>query len=109
MSGEHRPLRADSAERPKNDTGSADRPAPEHVHEDIPVEVVAGGVWGSRPVAAQPILRLARWQIYAVCDVLILAGFNLDDCEGRVSSAIQSLDLATHRRPPGSAGEAATV
>jgi hypothetical protein len=97
MPDDHRPLRADDAPQPKNDTGSADRPTAEHVREDIPVEVVAGGVWASRPVAAQPVLRLARWQIYAVRDALIFVGFNLDDCEGRVSSAIQSLDVAARR------------
>lgn len=94
MPDDHRPSRADEAPRRKNKARPADRPEAERVHEDIPIEVVAGGVWASRPVAAQPVLRLSNWQVYAVRDVLMFVGFNLEDCEGRVSSAIQSLDLA---------------
>jgi hypothetical protein len=96
MPDDPRPPKADKSGRKKKNKSarSADCPATGRSLDEVPVEVAAGAVWAARSVSDQPVLRLARWQIYVVQEILVFVGYNMTDREGRVSSAIQSLDVA---------------
>jgi len=57
--------------------------------------IVSGGIWKTEPVASQPRLRLASWRIMRTeRGEIHFIGYAVDNHEGRVSTAIQSLDLA---------------
>lgn len=57
---------------------------------------VAGGIWKAPCISQQPILRLIRWSVRQVeSGSRHLVGFNVADHEGRVSTAIQTLDPTT--------------
>jgi hypothetical protein len=57
--------------------------------------IVSGGIWKTQPVASQPRLRLASWRIMRTeRGEIHFIGYAVDNHEGRVSTAIQSLDLA---------------
>jgi hypothetical protein len=52
-------------------------------------------IWKTQPVASQPRLRLASWRIMRTeRGEIHFIGYAVDNNEGRVSTAIQSLDLA---------------
>ncbi|HET7552358.1 MAG TPA: hypothetical protein VFK04_13800 [Gemmatimonadaceae bacterium] len=97
MPDDPQPPKADKSGRRNKHARSTERSETGHSLDDVPVEVAAGGVWAARPISDQPGLRLARWQIYAVQQIFVFVGYNLDDREGRVSSAIQSLDVTARR------------
>lgn len=64
--------------------------------KNIPI-VISGGIWQSPHVSEQPTILLLRWRIFEVeggsrQGERHLIGYNLDDCEGRVSTAIVSFD-----------------
>ncbi len=55
--------------------------------------IVSGGIWKTEPVASQPRLRLASWRIMRTeRGEIHFIGYAVDNHEGRVSTAIQSLD-----------------
>ena len=55
-------------------------------------------VWKVPLVTAEPTIRLSNWSIREVDgEALHLVGLNVTSREGRVTSAIEFLDLATRR------------
>ena len=59
------------------------------------VVIVSGGIWKTQPVDSQPRLRLSRWRIMRTeRGEIHFVGYAVDNHEGRVSTAIESLDLA---------------
>ena len=57
--------------------------------------IVSGGIWKTKPVASQPRLRLSSWRIMRTeRGEIHFIGYAVDNHEGRVSTAIESLDLA---------------
>lgn len=55
-------------------------------------------IWQTKPVTEQPSITLERWRIIETeRNERHFVGFNPDDREGRVSSAIQSFDPVTRR------------
>ncbi|MBA3597987.1 MAG: hypothetical protein H0W40_11525 [Methylibium sp.] len=57
-----------------------------------------GGVWRTAPVGEQPSLTLARWQVMQLPHgERHLVGYALQNREGRVSSAVATLDAASLR------------
>ena len=94
MSEHRRRRRTTNARRRKKRSGPADHPPTNCSPNEAALGPEAGSEWATRPVSDQPVLRLARWQIYKVRKVLVFVGYNIEDREGRVSSAIQSLDVA---------------
>lgn len=49
-------------------------------------------VWNVDSVELQPCIRLERWRAVRVGESRFLIGYNLDDREGRVSTAIAEVD-----------------
>ena len=63
------------------------------------VVIVSGGIWKTKPVASQPRLRLSSWRIMQTeRGEIHFIGYAVDNHEGRVSTAIESLGLAAHWR-----------
>jgi hypothetical protein len=59
------------------------------------VVIVSGGIWKTKPVDSQPRLRLANWRIMRTeRGEIHFIGYAVDNHEGRVSTAIESVDLA---------------
>ena len=57
--------------------------------------IVSGGIWKTKPVPSQPRLRLASWRIMRTeRGEIHFIGYAVDNHEGRISTAIESLDLA---------------
>jgi hypothetical protein len=57
--------------------------------------IVSGGIWKTEPVGSQPRIRLSNCRIMRTeRGEIHFIGYAVDDYEGRVSTAIQSLDLA---------------
>jgi len=61
---------------------------------------IFGGIWQTPDVTEQPIINLERWRVFEILEgphqgERHLVGYNLDDREGRVSTAIISVNLAT--------------
>jgi hypothetical protein len=57
--------------------------------------IVSGGIWKTKPVPLQPRLRLASWRIMRTeRGEIHFIGCAVDNHEGRISTAIESLDLA---------------
>ena len=68
---------------------------PGNFHPLDNVVIVTGGIWKTKPVDSQPRLRLANWRIMRTeRGEIHFIGYAVDNHEGRVSTAIQSLDLA---------------
>ncbi|HEX8917306.1 MAG TPA: hypothetical protein VF898_02290 [Chloroflexota bacterium] len=59
--------------------------------------VIAGGVWRVASVSVQPELFLRDWTVYEIQPKLTrhFVGYNMQDREGRVSSAVQTFDPST--------------
>jgi len=57
--------------------------------------IVSGGIWKTEPVTSQPRLRFSKWRIMQTeCGEIHFVGYAVANHEGRVSTAIESLDLA---------------
>lgn len=79
--------------------------APPRGVADAPVEFtvisIEGGVWACAPVSERPEVVLTRWRVYEVAlpgdtkRTRHFVGYNPQDREGRVSSAIVQFDTAT--------------
>jgi hypothetical protein len=56
-------------------------------------------IWSATPVDEVPELRLRDWSVYECkgAGTRHFVGYNMTECEGRVSSAIQQFDPATRR------------
>lgn len=70
--------------------------------KDAFYEILRQSIWAAPDVSVQPVVRLARWRVVQVQtqDLLVerhFVGYNLEDREGRVSSAIQELDTERGR------------
>ncbi len=62
------------------------------------IKKIFGGVWKTPDVTEQPIINLERWRAFEILEGPLqgerhLVGYNMDDREGRVSTAIISFDL----------------
>lgn len=65
--------------------------------KDLLGEIAAGSIWSTPPVSEQPKVTLARWRVVEVYTKKAqverhFIGYNVEDQEGRVSSAIQNFD-----------------
>ena len=67
----------------------------------LAVIAISGGVWKCAPVSARPEIILANWRVFEVQlpnrtqRTRHFAGQNIEDCEGRASSAIVTFDSET--------------
>lgn len=60
---------------------------------DVVAEAVRISIWETPPVHDQPSITLIRWSVMETTSGdRHLVGYNLDDREGRASTAIQSFD-----------------
>lgn len=69
---------------------------------DVLKAIVYGNIWSSPPVSEQPEITLARWRVVEIYTKESqverhFVGYNVEDREGRVSSAIQEFNPATAR------------
>ncbi|WP_198419757.1 hypothetical protein [Geomonas edaphica] len=66
--------------------------------KDVLEEVVKASIWKAPPVSEQPCIYLIRWSIMetekGTCHFV---GYNSGNSEGRVSTPIETFDLATVR------------
>lgn len=69
---------------------------PEDSIGELMQNLIGNSVWRTPPPSEQPNLSLARWSVMETqTGDHHLVGYNLDDCEGRVSTAIVEFDLVT--------------
>lgn len=66
---------------------------PKNIIDDI----IRGSIWSTPPVSAQPVVILQRWRVLEVENQQgevqrHFVGYNAQDWEGRVSTAIQQFD-----------------
>ena len=68
--------------------------------KDQELRAIFGGIWGTPGIAEQPSITLVRWRVLEVTEgprvgERHLVGYNEEDWEGRVSTAIMSFDATT--------------
>jgi len=68
--------------------------------DNIIAEIIRSSIWSTPSVSAQPVIILERWRVLEVDNQQgqvqrHFVGFNVEDCEGRVSTAIQQFDPVT--------------
>ena len=57
--------------------------------------LINGGVHAVAGVESQPEITLIRWQVMRVSDGDRLVGYNVEECEGRVSTPVMRFDPKT--------------
>lgn len=61
-------------------------------------EAITSSIWETPPVSIQPSVRLTRWSVKETqTGERHFVGYNIDDNEGRASTAIRSFDSCTAR------------
>jgi hypothetical protein len=65
--------------------------------KDLLGEIFRGSIWSTPPVSEQPVIVLIRWRVVEVQTKELrierhFIGYNLEDHEGRVSSAIHKFN-----------------
>jgi len=63
------------------------------------ITAIFGGIWRTPGVTDQPVITLIRWRVFEIQvgsrkGERHLVGYNQEDWEGRVSTAIVSIDVA---------------
>ena len=62
--------------------------------EAVLSEAIAGSTWAPRPVDEEPAYVMVRWRLIALQGSLRLVGYNLTNCEGRLSSRVVDVNAA---------------
>jgi len=67
---------------------------------DIILKLIKGSLWSTPPVSDQPVIILARWRVVEVLTKNMaierhFIGYNVEDGEGRASTAVEQFDPAT--------------